>query len=116
MKYLLTIWEDDAVYADGTGAAMGAIIARHMAFGQEVGAAMLHGGGLERAETATTVRTDDGVQTLHDGPFAETKEQLGGFYVIEAADLDGALAIARKVPLAKNGAIEVRPFMMPPGM
>jgi hypothetical protein len=50
---------------------------------------------------------------VHDGPFAETKEQLGGFYLIEAPDLDAALAIARKVPLAEDGAIEVRPVLGP---
>lgn len=116
MKYMMTIFEDEAVYDDGTGAAMGAIIQKHMAFGQEHGAAILNGAGLQPAATATTVRTDGGVQTLHDGPFAETKEQLGGFYLIEAADLDTAIAIARKIPLAANGAIEVRPVMGPPGM
>ncbi|OYY90202.1 MAG: hypothetical protein B7Y45_09000 [Sphingomonas sp. 28-66-16] len=116
MKYLLTIYENEATYNDGTGAAMGAIIERHMAFSQDIGAAMLNGAGLQPASTATTVRTDAGKQTLHDGPFAETREQLGGFYMIEAPDLDAAIAIARKVPLAGDGAIEVRPVMAPPGM
>ncbi len=116
MKYLLTIYEHEATYNDGTGAAMGAIIQKHIAFGNDIGDAMLHGAGLQPAATATTVRTDGGKQTLHDGPFAETREQLGGFYMIEAADLDAAIAIARKVPLAADGAIEVRPVMAPPGM
>lgn len=116
MKYMLMIYENEAVYDDGTGAAMGAIIEKHMAFGEEVGPAMLHGAGLQPVTTATTVRTDGGVQTLHDGPFAETREQLGGFYLVEAADLDAAIAIAKKIPLAANGAVEVRPVMAPPGM
>ncbi len=116
MKYLLTIYENEATYNDGTGAAMGAIIAKHMAFSQEIGPVMLNGAGLQPVATATTVRTDSGKQTLHDGPFAETREQLGGFYMIEAVDLDAAIAIAKKVPLAADGAIEVRPIMGPPGM
>lgn len=116
MKYMLTIFEDEAVYDDGTGAAMGAIIQKHMAFGQEHGAAILHGAGLQPTATATTVRTEGGAQTLHDGPFAETREQLGGFYLIEAPDLDAAIAIARKIPIAANGSVEVRPVMSPPGM
>jgi hypothetical protein len=60
------------------------------------------------------VRTSNGKQAIHDGPFAETKEQLGGYYLIEAADLDAAIAIAKKVPLTKDGAIEIRPVMVPP--
>ena len=116
MKYLLTIYESEGTYNDGTGAAMGAIIQKHMAFGQEIGDAILNGAGLQPAAAATTVRTDAGKQTLHDGPLAETREQLGGFYMVEAADLDAAIAIARKVPLVADGAIEVRPVMAPPGM
>lgn len=116
MKYLLTIYENEATYDDGTGAAMGAIIEKHMAFSADIGSAMLNGAGLQPTATATTIRTDAGKQTLHDGPFAETREQLGGFYMIEAADLDAAIAIAKKVPIAANGAVEVRPVMAPPGM
>lgn len=116
MKYLLTIFEDESAYDDGTGAAMNAIVEKHMAFGEDIGAAMLNGAGLEPSTTATTVRTTAGQQTLHDGPFAETKEQMGGFYMIEAPDFDAAIAIARKIPLHADGAIEVRPVLSPPGM
>lgn len=116
MKYLLLIYENEAVYDDGTGAAMGAIIQKHMAFGQEIGPAMLNGAGLQPVTTATTVRTEGGTQTLHDGPFAETREQLGGFYLVDAPDLDAAIAMARKIPLAADGSVEVRPVMAPPGM
>lgn len=63
---------------------------------------------------ATTVRTTGGQQSLHDGPFAETREQLGGFYLVEAADLYEAIAIARQIPLTKDGAVEVRPVMPTP--
>lgn len=116
MKYMLMIFEDEAVYNDGTGAAMGAIIQKHIAFGEEIGSAMLHGAGLQPIATATTIRTEGGVQTLHDGPFAETREQLGGYYMVEAPDLDAAIAMAKKIPLAANGSVEVRPIMAPPGM
>lgn len=64
---------------------------------------------LQPAATATTVRTDNGTVTLHDGPFAETHEELGGFYVIDVASLDEALAWAKRIPVPK-GAVEVRPI------
>jgi hypothetical protein len=60
---------------------------------------------------ATTVRTERGAKTVHDGPFAETKEQLGGFYLIDVPDLDAAIAVARQVPLQRDGSIEIRPLI-----
>lgn len=72
---------------------------------------------LRPADMATTVRLVSGKTEVHNGPFAETREQLGGFYLVEAEDLDAAIAIARKVPLGKDGAIEVRPVLpMPPDL
>jgi hypothetical protein len=68
------------------------------------------GGGLLPADTATVVRVDDGVASMTDGPFAETKEQLGGFWVLRCADLDEALEWARKCSQACRGPVEVRPF------
>jgi hypothetical protein len=62
--------------------------------------------------TATTVRVRDGERLLTDGPYAETKEQLGGFYMLECKDLDEALAWAARIPEAKTGAVEVRPVMV----
>lgn len=62
--------------------------------------------------TATTVRVRDSKRTVTDGPFAETKEQLGGYFLIEAADLDEAIAIAAQIPGARYGSIEVRPVVM----
>ena len=59
------------------------------------------------------MRTSGDRKTVHDGPFAEAKEQLGGFYLIEAADLDEAIAIAKRVPLLQDGAIEIRPLLGP---
>lgn len=75
---------------------------------------MKGGEALEPTSTATTVRVQDGRTITTDGPFAETKETLGGFYLVEAADLDEAIAYAAMIPAAKNGSIEVRPvFQLP---
>lgn len=68
------------------------------------------GQALQSVETATTVRVRNGQVTLADGPFAETKEQLAGFYMIEAKDLNEAIQVASKIPPAKHGSIEVRPI------
>jgi len=112
MKYALLIYDDERAYGvDKNGPAMQEIVAKHMVFGKELGAARLGGAGLKNTAAATTIRTVQGVKTVHDGPFAETKEQLGGFYLIEAADLDAAIAIAKKVPLVQDGSIEIRPVM-----
>ena len=72
------------------------------------------GDALQPVGTATTVRVRDGKQLVTDGPFAETREQLGGYYLIEAADLDEARAIAARIPGAKHGSIEVRPVILMP--
>ena len=87
---------------------------RHIAFGQEAGAVIVSGAGLQGVRSATTVRTEGGRQMIHDGPFAETKEQLGGFCVIDVPDLDAAIAIAKKVPLMKDGSVEIRPTLPAP--
>ncbi len=109
MKYMLMIYENEAVY-EAPGA-MEAIIGEHMAFSQQLGPTIVGGGGLKPTATATTVRAENGSRTLHDGPFAETKEQFGGFYLIDVPNLDAALEIARKVPVAKDGSVEVRPLI-----
>jgi hypothetical protein len=113
MQYLLLIYEDESVYGpDKDSEALSEVVAGHMAFGQALGTKRLGGAGLQNTPTATTVRTAaDGTKTLHDGPFAETKEQLGGFYLVEADDLDDAIAIARQVPVCREGAIEIRPLL-----
>jgi hypothetical protein len=114
MQYALLIYEDETVYGQDDSPVMHEIIGKHMAFGQANGAAIRGGAGLRNTAAATTVRTAGGQTTLHDGPFAETKEQLGGFYLIEADDLDGAIAIAKQIPLAGNGSVEVRPLLPMP--
>lgn len=114
MKFALLIHEDESQYGNerGGGAALGAMMAQHGAFAGSLGPALLSGAGLKGVATATTVRVaPDGTRTIHDGPFAETKEQLGGLYIVEAPDLDAALAIARRVPVHRSGSIEVRPLL-----
>ena len=73
---------------------------------------MRGGNALQPTSTATTVRVREGKTLTTDGPFAETREQLGGYYLIEAADLDAALKIAARVPSARTGSVEVRPIMV----
>jgi hypothetical protein len=88
----------------------------YSSFGERVGAAGVGGAALMRPETATTIEVrggEDGELVLHDGPYAETKEFLGGFYLLEAEDLDAAVALARYIPAAwrDGGRVEVRPCM-----
>ena len=112
MKYALFIYEDEAFYGpEKAGPKIQEIVGKHMAFAQELGARRIGGAGLKSTASATTVRTTGDRKTVHDGPFAETKEQLGGFYLIEAADLDEAIEIAKKVPVLQDGAIEIRPLL-----
>ena len=110
MKYLCTIYGDESQMADATPEQMNEMLAAYGAFGEEAGDRILGGEGLQPTSTATTVRVRDGERMLTDGPFAETKEQLGGFYLLECKDLDEALAYAKKIPF-KNGSVEVRPVM-----
>ena len=105
-QYLVLIYEDEAAWAAG-GPAAQAVSRAHAELGQKHADVLLGGNALQPTSTATTIR--DGVVT--DGPFAETKEALGGYYLIEADDLDQALAIAKEVP-APFGGVEVRPIMV----
>jgi hypothetical protein len=105
-QYLVLIYEDEAAWAAG-GPAAEAVSRAHVEFGQAHGGAVLGGNALQPTSTATTIR--DGVVT--DGPFAETKEALGGYYLVEADDLDQALAIAKEVPTLAGG-VEVRPVLV----
>lgn len=118
MQYALLIYENDAeAYPEGEAdQAWRDILAAHGSFSEELAqaGAIRGGAGLKPVQTATTVRVSPAGRTLHDGPYAETREQLGGFYLIEAADLDEAIAWARKLPLACAGAIEIRPVLDDP--
>jgi hypothetical protein len=83
----------------------------YMAFGKEFADAIKGGNALQPTSTATTVRVREGKLSTTDGPFAETKEQLGGFYLVEAKDQKEAAAMAAKIPGARFGSVEVRPIM-----
>ncbi len=112
MQYMLLIYEDESLYQDDSPD-LEAIIAAHQALAGELAEqGILRGGeGLKTTDTATTVRKTPEGHALHDGPYAEAREQLGGFYIVDAPDLDAALAIARRIPLLRDGAVEVRPVM-----
>jgi len=116
MKYLLLIYADEARWQTMTEAAQGAIFGEYMTLVDELKASGKYLGGepLEPTTTASTVRLRDGKALVTDGPFAETREQLGGFFLIEAGSLDEALAIAGRIPDARVGSIEVRPVMPVP--
>ncbi len=112
MKYGLFIYEDEALYGpDKAGPKIQEIVAKHMAFNRELGAKRIGGAGLAATASTTTVRTKRGKKTVHDGPFAEAKEQLGGFYLVEAANIDEAVEIAKRIPVLQDGAIEIRPLL-----
>ena len=112
MRYLLLIYTAESVDNNMTEAEMGAVIEAYGAFGAEAQAAGVIEAGerLLPVASATTTRTRNGKTTITDGPFAETKEALGGFYIINVKDLDEANAWAAKIPSAKHGSIEVRPI------
>ncbi|MFC0634161.1 YciI family protein [Brevundimonas balnearis] len=118
MQYALLIYENEAEsYPDGeAGQAWQDILAAHFAFGGELAqsGAMRGGAGLKSSQLATTVKVTPEGRTVHDGPFAETREQLGGLYMIEVPDLDAAIAWAKKLPIAKRGSIEIRPLLPTP--
>lgn len=108
MQYLLLIYENEQRWNQGY---MDAEMAEYNAFGKEFATAIKGGNALQPTATATTVRVRDGKLLTTDGPFAETKEQLGGFYLVEANDQKQAEAMAAKIPGARFGSIEVRPIM-----
>jgi hypothetical protein len=108
MQYLLAIYEDETRWANGYDPAE---LAEYRKFGQDHQSAIKGGQALQGTRTATSVRVRDGKRLTTDGPFAETKEQLGGFYLVDAPDLDAAIAMAAKIPAARFGCIEVRPIM-----
>ncbi len=114
MQYLLMIYRNEAELGKMDAAARKKLTAEYAAFTQSIiqSGHFKAGDGLQPTSTATTVRVRDGKTLTTDGPFAETREQLGGYYLIEAKDLDAALGIAARIPGARTGSIEVRPIMV----
>jgi len=113
MQYVLLIYSHEEDWVKLPPEEQQKIIAEYGAFTESIAKTGHYkaGEGLEPTTTATTVRVRDGRAATTDGPFAETREQLGGFYLIEAQDLDEATAIAARCPGARHGCIEVRPVM-----
>jgi hypothetical protein len=112
MRYALLICTEEKAMAEATPEEAQASTAEYMAFGEAMGArGVLQGGErLYPTTDATTVRVRDGELLTSDGPFAETKEQMGGFYLVDCKDLDEAIEVAAKIPGARHGSIEVRPI------
>jgi hypothetical protein len=114
MKYLCLIYDDEKKMAGMSKADGDAFMGEYFAFTEGVKESGHYVGGeaLQPVHTATTVRVRNGKASTTDGPFAETKEQLGGYYLIEARDLNDAVQVASKIPSAKTGSVEVRPIMV----
>jgi hypothetical protein len=113
MQYALLIYDKPGVYDSFSDEQRKAVSDEYWAIREEPG--VLGGAGLQPAHTATTVRLDDGTTLVTDGPFADTKEAFGGYYLLEADDIDAAIAIAAKLPAARlGGSIEIRPVVERP--
>jgi hypothetical protein len=113
MQYLLLIYDNEAERNKRGDTDRNEMMTEYRAFTQSIikGGQFKAGDALQPTATATTVRVRNGKALTTDGPFAETREQLGGYYLIEAKNLDEATGIASRVPSAKSGSIEVRPVM-----
>jgi hypothetical protein len=111
-QYLMSVWHDDDYDLDFSSEEAQRMFAQVGAYNEELTAAgaWVFGGGLESASSATVLRASDTGVSMTDGPYAETKEQMGGFWVIEAPDFDAALDWARKAAVACEGPVELRPF------
>jgi hypothetical protein len=112
MKYLCLIYDDEASWGKLTKDEAGKFRGEYGAFTEDVKKSghYLGGNPLQPTQTATTVRVRNGKVSTTDGPYAETKEQLGGYYLVEAKDLNDAIQVAARIPSARFGAIEVRPI------
>ena len=116
MKYLLLLYQNEKVLEARTPEENGKIFNEYMDFTRGIHRSgnYVAGEALQPITTARTVRQRDGKTLTTDGPFAETKEQLGGFYLVEAADLDEATRIANRIPIVRTGSVEVRPILPTP--
>jgi hypothetical protein len=113
MQYLLLIYGNESQFDKMSPAEQKKIDQEYMEFSKSIaGSGHMRGGNeLDRISKAKTVRVRQGKRSVLDGPFAETKEQLGGYYLVEAKDFDEALALAARIPSARWGSIEVRPII-----
>ena len=111
MRYMLLIYGDESRSQEGDNDIQPWL--DYTSAAQDAGVYQA-GAGLLPTDTATTVRMRDGARLVTDGPFAETKEQLGGYYILDCADLDEALSWAERIPSAGRGSVEVRPVFEPP--
>ncbi|MGO4223038.1 YciI family protein [Lysobacter sp. TAF61] len=113
MKYACLIYDDEKLFDAMPKTEVDAIVGEYFALSNELGESghLLGGQALQPVSTATVVRVRNGRISTTDGPYVETKEQLGGFFLIEARDLDEAIRIAARIPSARLGSIEVRPVM-----
>src|SRR2546429_9936955 len=118
MKYICLIYGEEKKQGDMPEAEAQEVGGEYMEFTKDIKSKgkMVAGDALQATSTATTVRVRDGKTTKTHGPFAETREQLGGYYLIDAKDLDEACAIAERVPPVRYGTIEIRPVMAIPGL
>ena len=113
MKYMLLIYDDERAWAKLSEEQQQAIYKEYRQFGEQIKASgqYVTGSQLHPTSAASSVRVRDGKRLVTDGPFAETREQLGGYYLVNAANLDEALALAARIPSARVGTIEVRPLV-----
>jgi hypothetical protein len=109
MQYLLLIYENEKRFAKGYDPAE---LKEYRGLGQEYASIIKGGAALKPTNSATTVRLREGKRLTTDGPFAETKEQLGGFYVLDCRDLDEAIEWAAKIPGSQIGSVEIRPVLV----
>jgi hypothetical protein len=116
MQYLLLIYENEASFASLSEEEQGKIFQEYLDYTDRIRKSgnYLAGEALQPTTTATTVRVKGGKTVATDGPFAETREQLGGFYMVEAKDLDEAIGLAAGIPGSRTGSIEVRPILPTP--
>ena len=114
MKYLCMIYDEETKLAAMSKSESDAFLGEYRTFSQGIreGGQYIAGEALKSVSTATTVRVRNGKVSTTDGPFAETREQLGGFYLIDAHDLNEAIQVASRIPSARIGSIEVRPIMV----
>ena len=111
-EYLVLIYENEESWANADEATGNRILGEHNSFGEKHGASLRGGNALEPSMTATSIRKNaSGESVTTDGPFAETKEQLSGYFLLDCADLDEAISWAARIPGASHGAIEVRPVL-----